>query len=116
MYETFYINTIKCFARGYKMSLHDGSRRKNKLKTTPPSKKDCIDNRNFIEMVSGAISVYLADLERSAVNSMFIVSLPDLKKKFGYFNNACRRIEFLDKLKPNDESRLERIVLENRVD
>ena len=62
------------------MSLHDRSRRKNKLKTTPPSKKHRIDNRNFIEMGSGAISVYLADLERSAVNSMVMVSLPDLTK------------------------------------
>ena len=67
-------------------------------------------------MGGGDISVYLDSLEESTVKTMVMVSLPELKKKIGYFTSACRRIEILEKLRSKNESALQTSVLENPVD
>lgn len=80
------------------------SRNNRWKKTNPPSQKARIANSMFIEVGTGDISVYLLRLEEASVNKMVMISLPELKSKFGYFNNACRRIEVLEAVKYTDES------------
>ena len=79
-------------------------RNNNRMKAIPPSWKNRVTNSSFIEAGQGDINEYLSHLEANSKNKMAMVLLSDLKKKFGYFNNLCRRIEVLENSKNNMEN------------
>ena len=66
--------------------------KRSKKSKTAPSNKVAIDNWDFISNETGAINDHITKLGTIQQNDMCMVSVRELKSKFAYYHNACKRL------------------------